>query len=171
MNSAIYKIQHIESGKLYIGSSIDYKKRWRDHKSDLKLQKHCNLKLQRAWSKYGESAFEFVVVELVEPIHLLEREQYWMDLHNAYKAGYNMTPVAGSPLGRNHTEETKQRLRDINRTPEARAVHSARHKGKFVSDETKAKQAAAKLGKKQTEEQRAKRSESMKLYWSQRRGN
>jgi len=172
LKSAIYSITHVESGKIYIGSAVDYMKRWRDHRYSLNHAKHCNLKLQNAWNKHGEQAFEFAVVELVEDkADLLNREQFWMDFHQAYRKGYNMTPTAGSPLGRIQSPETREKLRQINSTPEARAEHSARHKGKIVSDATRAKQAQAKLGKKQTDEQRAKRSASMKAYWEKRHGN
>jgi len=167
--SVIYSITCAASGKIYIGSAVNYVKRWADHKWDLRNQKHCNRKLQNSWNKYGEGAFEFAIIEKVEDLSmLLAREQHWIDFHNSYKVGLNMTPTAGSPLGRVQTEATKQLLREINSTPEFKAAHSARHKGKIVSEETRKKQAAAKLGRKQSPETIAKRNASLKAIWEKK---
>ena len=170
--SAIYSIRCVATEKIYIGSAVNYVKRWADHKWNLRNQKHCNRKLQNAWNKYGGAAFEFLIIELVEDAALLiEREQHWIDFHNSYKSGFNMTPTAGSPLGRAQSAETKQKLRNINMTPEFRAMHSARHKGKIVSEETRKKQAAAKLGRKQSPETIAKRAATLKAIWEKKNGD
>lgn len=170
--SAIYSIRCVPTGKVYVGSAVNYVKRWADHKWDLRNQKHCNKKLQNAWNKYGVDAFEFAIIESIPDLSsLISREQHWIDAHNSYKAGFNMTPIAGSPLGRAQTEETKKKLRDINMTPEFRAMHSARHKGKIVSEETRKKQAAAKLGRKQSPETIAKRAATLKLIWEKKNGD
>lgn len=59
----IYCIEHIESGKKYIGSSIDITRRFCIHRSSLKHNKHHCAYLQRAVNKYGIEAFAFYVVE------------------------------------------------------------------------------------------------------------
>ena len=32
MKSGIYKITHIDSGKVYVGSAVNFPKRWSDHR-------------------------------------------------------------------------------------------------------------------------------------------
>lgn len=76
MKSCIYQILNLVNAKFYIGHSIDYNVRWWEHTRKLKVNKHDNFHLQAAWNKYGEKAFEFIVIELVEFDKILEREQY-----------------------------------------------------------------------------------------------
>jgi len=46
MITGIYKIRNKQNNKVYIGSAVDIKKRWRDHKWNLKENKHHNPHLQ-----------------------------------------------------------------------------------------------------------------------------
>lgn len=94
----IYRISCICNNKVYIGSSVDIDQRWRDHKTALRNNRHYNKYLQRAWSKYGESNFEFSIVEeLLSDELLLEREQCWMNLSSCCDKlhGYNVSKIAG----------------------------------------------------------------------------
>ena len=50
----IYCIRNKINNKYYIGQSIDIKNRWKEHKYNLRHNKHVNNKLQNAWNKYGE---------------------------------------------------------------------------------------------------------------------
>lgn len=144
---------------MYIGSAVDYKKRWRDHAYELKRGSHHSKKLQNAWNKYGNLKYE--IIEYVTNVaDLLAREQYYIDLHDSFENGYNMTPDSRSGYGRSHSVETKELLRQINLQPSVRAAHSARHKGKIVSAETREKQAAAKRGRRHSEATKAKMRES-----------
>ncbi len=72
----IYGIFNFLNGKLYIGSTNNLKSRLRQHKKGLKKQKHKNKYLQNSWNKYGESAFEFHVIEYCPKEKLIEREQF-----------------------------------------------------------------------------------------------
>lgn len=78
--SGVYKITNIINGKLYIGSSNNCKRRLREHFSQLRHNKHFNRKLQFAFNKYGESNFNFDIIEYVKNDDLLlEREQYYLN--------------------------------------------------------------------------------------------
>jgi group I intron endonuclease len=98
MNSGVYKITNVETGKFYIGSTNDVDKRWSDHKRDLNNGNHINPKLQHSWNFYGESKFEFHLIEEVNPNEklLLEREQYYLDTFKPYMrgVGYNICPTS-----------------------------------------------------------------------------
>lgn len=146
MTTGIYAILNKVNGKRYIGSSKNMKRRWCSHSSNLRLNRHRNIYLQRAWNKYGEDAFEFIVLLETTKEQLLLTEQLYLDTYWA-EGLYNTDPVAGGPP--TMTEETRTKL-------------SASRKGKKASDETRAKQSAAQKGKKLTEETRAKLSTSLK---------
>lgn len=153
MIGGIYQIKNIITGKYYIGSSVDIKKRWNQHLKTLRRGTHRNKHLQRAYDKYGENAFQFEVLEtILFNDCLIELEQKYI---NKLKPEYNLAPTAGSSLGVKRSEETKRKL-------------SESHKGKHLSEETRRKMSEARkgnknmLGKHYSEETKRKMSEANK---------
>lgn len=147
--SGIYKITNNINSKIYIGSSVNLKKRFSSHISDLKNKKHRNIHLQRAWGKYGEDAFEFKILEYIsDKEELLKWEQFYMDRFNVCddKIGYNINPCAGSRLGTKHSAETRKLMTGRKR--------SAEHSRK-LSESLKGKRSTF-YGKKHTEEAKLK---------------
>jgi group I intron endonuclease len=111
--SGIYQILCVPTGKVYIGSAVNLKQRWIDHRKTLRGNTHTNRHLQNAWNKHSESAFVFAVLEYVtDKDRLLEREQAWMDATGCYDSGigFNISPTAGSN-------------KDVPRTPEWTEAH------------------------------------------------
>jgi group I intron endonuclease len=125
----IYQIRNIINNKVYIGSSVNINKRFREHEIGLEKGIHYNKHLQRSWNEYKKDNFLFEILEKVKDKNLLlEREQYWMNIKDSsnIENGYNLSPTAGNTLGYKHTEETKKKIGKI-------------HKGKVLSQETKQK--------------------------------
>jgi predicted GIY-YIG superfamily endonuclease len=58
-NYGVYIINNKLNGHNYIGSSINIKQRFAQHKSTLRHNTHRNQHLQNAWNKYGEENFDF----------------------------------------------------------------------------------------------------------------
>lgn len=113
--SGIYRIVCTVTGKPYIGSAINLRKRRIKHFHLLRNSTHHSITLQRAFDKYGEDAFIFEVIEFILPPFLLEREQYWLDLLLPFgESGYNIDRVAGSRLGHTPSAETREKLRVFN---------------------------------------------------------
>jgi len=137
MTRGIYSIRNRATGDLYIGSSRDVEYRWEEHRSYLRKSLYGNTHFQRAWNKYGEEAFEFKCIDEVEDDRdLLEVEQWWLDVF--WPTGYNIKRKAeGYPsmLGRSHTEETKERMRQAYRD----GRHGTGMSGKHHSEETRKK--------------------------------
>ena len=82
----IYKITD-SKGKNYIGSTIDYKKRWKQHEEAAE-----NMPLHRAIKDQGIENFSFEVIKTVEFIdeqHLLIIESCYMDKYDSISNGYN----------------------------------------------------------------------------------
>lgn len=108
-------IRNTQNGKIYIGSTVSFRKRWQRHKCSLRKGGHHSKHLQRAWDKYGAAAFKFEIVEVVSNENdLVAREQAYFDEftpHNP-EVGYNICPTAGNSLGTTHTEEAKQKMSD-----------------------------------------------------------
>ena len=104
--------------------------RWSNHRQLLRAGKHHSRKLQRAWTKHGEAAFSFDVLELCDEDQAEAREQHWIETLSAFGNGYNMRPEAGKQ-GR-LSEETKRLIGDAQRRcatkPELVASRSERAK-------------------------------------------
>ena len=170
-SSGIYAIQNTVNGKVYIGSSVNLRKRKAQHWLALGKGTHKNKILQNAWNKHGSDGFRFVILEHCPIEQLLYREQFYLDQCSQY----NICPTAGNTLGMKHTPEARAKIVEAKKhlSPETYARMSAAHKGKQVGDknpnfgrkhtpEALAKIGAASLGrvtfsgKKHTEETKKK---------------
>lgn len=172
MNTGIYQITNLQNGNCYVGSAVSFRKRWKEHLRQLANGNHHSTVMQRAWNKYGESAFEFKKLLVCAKADLIWFEQRAID---ALKPAYNICKVAGSVLGYRHTDEAKaaaaQRAtwnthrRGRKESPEFCARISAGRKGKGVgrvfSEETKAKISAAHTGRTIPADRRARISASL----------
>lgn len=124
--SGIYMIINLVNNKFYIGSSIDTYHRMLSHISLLKRNKHDNVHLQNSFNKYNIGNFIWVIIEQVDNYNnLLIKEQYWLDLLDACNQdiAYNMCSIAGSPLGRKHSQETKDKISASNKGKKKSSEH------------------------------------------------
>lgn len=156
MITGIYKITNIITYDFYIGSTrTSFHKRKLQHFSKLRRNKHDSPIFQNAWNKYGESNFEFQIVEICEESKVIFREQFYIDSLNPR---YNVCKIAGSRKYIKLRPETILKLKQ--RTPhkhteETKKQMSISHKGlntwtkgvKF-SEERKQQMSEARKGKK-----------------------
>jgi len=99
MRSGIYCIRNIVNNKIYIGSTVDFDKRWQDHKRKALGSYHKNKHLQSAILKYGIDNFNFEILEFVSTDKLFEREQFYLDTFKPFdKVGYNKAIKSGGGL-------------------------------------------------------------------------
>lgn len=103
----IYRIVNNGTGQSYYGSAINLRRRKIKHFTGLRNRSHHNLRLQRAWDKYGEESFSFEVLMLCDANNLLMYEQRFLD---ADPYSYNICRIAGNCYGRIATEETRRKL-------------------------------------------------------------
>lgn len=168
--SGIYQILCVPTGKVYIGSSANLRRRWREHQKYLTAGtwRKSNHYLMHAWRKYGAEAFEFTILEFVEPEHLLEREQYYLDTIRPFdpSIGFNSSPTAGSVRGIKLSDERRKSISNRQRaymnTPEMKAAVSARKKGRSVTPESIEKFKAWRREHPVTDEQKAAHGEKMR---------
>lgn len=164
----IYKIINIINNKIYVGSTINIRHRWKCHIKTLNSNRNkCKL-LQRAWNKYGGDAFKFEILEeLVFPpnypkelikIYILQREQFYLDTllyasenNNLFnELGYNICRVAGSQLGFKHSEKSKLQM-------------SLFQKGKLITEEARKKISEANIKRFKDPLERAKCAPSKEM--------
>lgn len=84
--TGIYKITN-PNNKIYIGQSVDIKKRFKQYSSlsQTKLQK----KLHYSFQKYGIKNHTFEIIEECKVELLNERERYWQEFYNVLQNGLN----------------------------------------------------------------------------------
>lgn len=127
--AGVYSIVNTISNRTYVGSSVDIKGRWQTHQHRLRQNTHHSKLLQRSWNKYGEGAFVFTILELVDPIDALRiREQHWMVKLKAIcpKRGFNTNPRSDNSLGFQHTSETKAILSKLRKGQPKSPEHAAK---------------------------------------------
>ena len=173
----IYIIENILTGKAYIGQTVDYDKRKREHINALRGDRHDNRYLQNSWNKYGESAFRFAIVAECAAEQLDELEIWYIQHLNTFvPSGYNLTKggdgvrglkwspesckaqslamkgkrtgASASMFGKTHTDETREKLRSSTTAL-------------WQNEDFRKRQVEAHTGKKQSEETKRKKNEAL----------
>lgn len=180
MTGGIYEIRQIGTNRRYVGSAGDFAERWKQHLTKLRGKRHHNKLLQHIFNKHGESSLEFVVVEECQG-DVIAREQVHIDRIWGAEGCMNICPTAGKSgrLGIPHTPETRAkisaRISGIKIGPPSaakRAKIAASNLGKKRSDETRARQRESAKGRKmppKTTEHQEKISAAMRAAWVRRK--
>lgn len=97
----IYRIQNKINGKIYIGKSVDIKRRWSSHITDSNVDderwnsnyRGVKTPIHAAIRKYGKENFVFEILEECNKEELNDKEKYWIKTLNATNKenGYNIT--------------------------------------------------------------------------------
>ena len=143
----IYGIYHKQREEIcYVGQTIiGFEKRWKKH-----LIAKDKKNLHYAIDKYGADSFEPVLLETCDKDILNEREIHYIEKYDTYRNGYNQTIGGETVSGYKHTDITKQKLRTI-------------QKKRWKKDrEYMIEVSKKRLPRKQSAEERAKRSEQFK---------
>lgn len=158
----IYQIMNLVTGQRYIGQSVKCKARIGQHLSYLRRGVHCNRHMQASFKKHGAAVFEGRVLCITSRVDLSLYERLLIAGYRSdqRKFGFNLTIATDDRL--THTPEARaaisaalRKRKPYERTPEIRAKIAASlagkpgiNRGRKFSAETRAKMAAAKLGKK-----------------------
>lgn len=130
----IYKIES-PSGRIYIGQSIDIKRRWKEHR------KYANRgessKLYNSMRKHGNESHLWDILELCHPDDLNKRERYWQDKYNAYSRS-NLNNAIVNPESNRYiwTDQMKEKA---SKTKKGKPVNDKCMAGQIVYFENRAK--------------------------------
>lgn len=144
--SSIYKWTNKESGKSYIGSSVNLENRFFSYfnynwiSSQAKYSLICKSLL-----KYGYSQFSLEILEYYNKEDTIKREQFYID---SLKLEYNILKIAGSRLGSKQSKTTKTKIRIA-------------LIGRKTFNLTKNKQRSIRLGFRHSDETKAKLKEHL----------
>jgi len=124
--SGIYMWKNILNDKCYIGSAVDLSNRLKFYFSFSAMEnylKNNQSYIYNALLKHGHSNFSLTILEYCSPEQCIEREDYYL---SCFPHEYNILEKAGSRLGHNHSDETKQIISDA-------MVGNTNKKGKTLS--------------------------------------
>jgi group I intron endonuclease len=153
----IYEFINKTNGKSYIGQTINYKKRIKDHQFNYKN----NLKktpFYSALKKYGWNNFEINIIEECSEKLLNEKEIYWIsEKKSLYPNGYNL--LEGGNQAK-HTDITRQKISERRKGMKFSEKHienlKKSHLGYVMPEEQKIKISQSNKGKIVSEDTRKK---------------
>lgn len=108
----IYAIRCASNNKVYIGSSKTMKRRWNEHRTQLNRNIHSNEHLQNAFNLYGKDSFSYSLIETCNVEELIDRELYYVLLHQSYKSefGFNVVLPGSVRLVKEDENRTKKKV-------------------------------------------------------------
>jgi len=62
----VYAVSNSHDEKVFVGFAADLPARINRHKAELRFKSHRNRELQKMWNSYGESAFKFEILEMLD---------------------------------------------------------------------------------------------------------
>ena len=87
--SGIYMIANNITHNIYIGESLDIKRRRKEHYNALKTGQHYNLKMQHDYNLYGEESFEFKILQPHLSYNACRTKAELMIIENKYIKEYS----------------------------------------------------------------------------------
>jgi group I intron endonuclease len=163
--AGIYKIVS-PSGAVYIGQSLNIRKRWASHRGDYK--KRPRFRIASSMAKYGPDRHKFsieyhapldidrTILDNIEQLFISQYKEGGAELMNLTEGGTGgrMFTHPG------HSAETKAKIGDANRgkvhDPAIVKTIADKRRGQKISLEHAKKLKASRLGKPHTEESKAK---------------
>lgn len=149
----IYKITNIQNNKCYVGQTKDYRHRIYLHKWSLNNNRHGNSHLQAAWNKSGKDSFTFEIIQEIQLIQNVDDlERFWISFYKCIQRKFGYNFESGGHANKVVSIETREKLRIANL-------------GKKLTEETKAKLSRPGksnhfFGKKHTKESLSKMLEN-----------
>ena len=127
--SGVYKITNTVTNDFYIGSSKNIKSRLAVHKCQSAWNEHPNNPLYKDMRKYGVDKFEFDILCEVEPEHLKETEQQFIE---TLKPAYNDRNANGWDIERykeyHKSDKYKEYQKEYHKSDKCKEYQKEYHK-------------------------------------------
>lgn len=138
--AGIYKFTNKINGKIYIGETLNFKRRMHGHINKTK-DPNWTAVVTKAFRKYGFSNFEYLIIEnyplgSVSKAFLLEREAFYIKDLDAMNpdVGYNRCPYGANTIGYKFSEESRKKM-SISRKKRVMRRESIEKQAKAISGE------------------------------------
>lgn len=167
--AGIYLIANSINDFVYVGSCIQFYKRYRIHRNALRKNSHHCQRLQRFFNKYGEGVLSFEFIEIISPAtkdNLLKRENYYLKF---YTNKFNSCPTAYSMQDFKFLPEQTQRktasITKARNTPEQKKIQSDLAKNNWKDNAFRDKRAKSHKQAVTSQEYRDQMSKIVKERW------
>jgi group I intron endonuclease len=107
----IYKITS-PAGRIYIGQSIDIKRRWRKYQYEMNKYQY---KLYNSFQKYGFNNHVFEIIEECDIELLNQSERYWQDCYDVLNGGLNCQLTKDKDRSGFFSEEHRSKISKSNK--------------------------------------------------------
>jgi group I intron endonuclease len=167
LQCGIYQIVNTITQDCYVGSSVNFLTRKRQHLNLLRKGIHHSQYLQSAYRKYGEDAFTFIFLEDVERDRklLFQHEGDWIRL---LQPQYNVGKLSETCLGVKRSEEVRKQMSLRTHSEETRRKQAEIKRGVKQSPEHIQNRAKGLQGHDVSEENRQKLAERSREMWANR---
>ena len=139
--SCVYMIKNTKNGMVYIGQTIHFHRRVKEHLCSLRNNSAPNRLLQEHYNSMGESSFEFLILEEVKDTsQLLKLETKYINYFGGIECQgvYNCCDLSGHNISyRQHQSNAQKGVHTI--SVQGRQRISAANKGKTISEEQREK--------------------------------
>lgn len=162
----LYRIVNMFNGKCYVGSTINLKDRFSNHRRELKGGIHFNRNLQNSFNKHGSAAFVYEILGECQEDQRDFQEAFYIQKFNACHPdfGYNALKIDLENGTKILSQDVKDRIAKkkmgVPRSLETRQKIGLAHKGQKRTAETCRRISEATLGRGCSEESREKNRES-----------
>ena len=116
MTQGIYKLINNKNNKVYVGQSVNIEQRFKDHINNLRNNNHYAYKLQNFYNQNKNLKSFKITYEILEIVdnkkHLNSREQYYIQLYDSHKNGYNSIGLNGESV---HTKKRERENKRVNK--------------------------------------------------------
>lgn len=143
IHGVVYKLES-PIGKCYIGQTISYKRRLSQFRTNYKGLHYGGKKIEEAIEKFGAKNFKYEILfeqyfsnREEAKLVLHQKEEYYIEMYDTYKNGYNMTKGGSGTKGLVPTEENVKK--SVERFKKYLETHEHPRKGVHLSYETKKK--------------------------------
>ena len=98
----IYAIKNKQNRKMYVGKTIDFRWRIKEHKRKLKNGSHVNPNIQKECDEIGINKFEFIILEKVQSKNsLTKKEKHYIQKVIPEEKLYNIQDYKKNFKGKN----------------------------------------------------------------------
>src|SRR6478736_868395 len=162
LTPCVYKWTNKINGKIYIGETVNMLVRLKKYYRDVDADRGMNMRINRAFKKYGFESFDLQILEVYPSRHnsiktvLLERETFWIKLYQSNNSlvGYNLILNGRSVLcartpkerGRRSNENIKNPMKGKKHTEETKLLISKRNRGLKWTPERREQASKARSG-------------------------
>lgn len=160
----IYKITHLQTGKVYIGQTARPKRRWIEHKASVRKKKYDKTLLSIALKEYGASAFSYeILCSVPSKDEAYEKEIYYVALFRSSEDDYGFNMSKG---GKGNGGIIGPRNGQFGKKNTKLSLLNQQRKGIKLSPERVDQIRKTSTGRKHTEESKRRMSEKRKASWA-----